>query len=535
MYLFHCKPLFYIKRYTGNNRSRSHTPPHWRWAIEDRKRFSGINELHKQDTNENIEMNSKRKRIDDEKDVTNNQKQDRHSRRRERQKDVDHYLTESKSRYKHRRDSSSSNNQRPMIAKHKENDSSNITLNSPSTSSRYSLRAHSPLTTTDQDKRKDSRSHHRHHSPSITDDRHRKKNSQSQQQNSSLDHLSLQHHRHYHATAPPRSSSSRAHSPSPKVDQHEQVQSRARSHRSKTPPLSSQIRSSTAVVDQHQTKSSGSDRQHSQSPSPSSTQVRSPSLMINQNQTKDSRLDHQRPKSPLSSSFRIPSSSSSSIDRREAAEVQLHQQEGSNVVPTNSVPALSTRRRKRWENEEEFNERQLLAQHANLEEELRMIAQTSATQLEPPDHFVDIPQPSQILTTISKSKWDDEDEMYIFLYFDELIFSLIHLVDHQKRRSMFQKKCLICYKKMTQHGQLIKNEIKNHQIIVDEKMNQAMNAIVINIDANTIHHKLVLVDIVIEKIINGNIGEVVEDTHPRDLLVIVIMTNVEVNFQAQTI
>jgi hypothetical protein len=90
-----------------------------------------------------------------------------------------------------------------------------------------------------------------------------------------------------------------------------------------------------------------------------------------------------------------------------------------NTARANPAPSTSTKRRKRWENEEEFNERQSLAQaaqHASLEDELRMISQTSAAQLEPSDHFANIPQQSQIQTTASKSKWDDEDDMYVHLF-----------------------------------------------------------------------------------------------------------------------
>ncbi|CAF1278531.1 unnamed protein product, partial [Rotaria sordida] len=69
-------------RYTGKSHSRSRTPPHWRLAVEDRKRFSDINEYRKQNTNEN---NYKHKRIDDEKNDYN--REDRHLRRQEKRKD----------------------------------------------------------------------------------------------------------------------------------------------------------------------------------------------------------------------------------------------------------------------------------------------------------------------------------------------------------------------------------------------------------------------------------------------------------------
>jgi hypothetical protein len=78
--------------------------------------------------------------------------------------------------------------------------------------------------------------------------------------------------------------------------------------------------------------------------------------------------------------------------------------------PPAAPSSASSRRRKRWENEEEFNERQTqaqAAQHASLEDELRMIAQTSAAQFEPSSQFINAPQASVV---VSKSKWDDEEE-----------------------------------------------------------------------------------------------------------------------------
>ena len=80
-------------------------------------------------------------------------------------------------------------------------------------------------------------------------------------------------------------------------------------------------------------------------------------------------------------------------------------------APTRSANA---KRRKRWENEEEFNERQTqaqAAQHSSLEDELRMIAQTSASELDAPTHFAHIPQEPIMPAVIpNRSKWDDEDE-----------------------------------------------------------------------------------------------------------------------------
>ena len=40
--------FFFFKRYTGKSRSKSRTPPHWRLAAEERKRFVELNESRKQ-------------------------------------------------------------------------------------------------------------------------------------------------------------------------------------------------------------------------------------------------------------------------------------------------------------------------------------------------------------------------------------------------------------------------------------------------------------------------------------------------------
>ncbi|CAF4779684.1 unnamed protein product, partial [Rotaria socialis] len=76
-------------RYNGKSRSRSRTPPHWRSAVEDRRRFADGNDFRKSNANENIEFNSRRRRIDDEKLDIN--KEDHHSRRHERRKDDDRH------------------------------------------------------------------------------------------------------------------------------------------------------------------------------------------------------------------------------------------------------------------------------------------------------------------------------------------------------------------------------------------------------------------------------------------------------------
>ncbi|CAF4792145.1 unnamed protein product, partial [Rotaria sp. Silwood1] len=520
-------------RYTGKSRSRSRTPPHWRLAVEDRKRFTDINEYRKSNTNENIENNHKRKHIDDEKNDHN--REDRHSRRHEKRKDDDYHSNESVSKHKHQENSTSPNIHRSNSTKHKENDTSNINLKTSSPSDR-----HSPLPINEQHEKKDLTSHRRHQSPSMTNERHQTKNSRSYQRQSS------HHHHHHHSKTPPTSSfrirspspivdqheknefqsrrrhsktpppspkvdqrqikesrirprrsktpspsSSRVRSPSPKIDQRQAKDSRVRPRRSKTPPSSrvrspspkidqrqtkesrsrphhsptppspkvdqrqiknsrtrprrsktpspssSRVRSISPKVDQHQTKDSRSRPHRSPTPPPTSSRVRSPSPKVDQHQTKDSRsrphrsptspprvrspspkVDqhqtkdsrsrHRRSKTPPPSSSRVRSTSPAVVDQHKNNNSQLQQQKDVNVAPISS-----TKRRKRWENEEEFNERQSIeqaAQQASLEEELRMIAQSSAVQLEPSNQFVNIPEEPQISTIASKSKWDDEDE-----------------------------------------------------------------------------------------------------------------------------
>ncbi|CAF4302458.1 unnamed protein product, partial [Adineta steineri] len=138
-------------RYTGKSRSRSRTPPHWRHAIEDRNRFSDRNEFRKQDTNENIENDHKRKRVDEEKH--DNNREDRYSRRNDRRKD-DHRSSES-SRHKYQRKSTSPDHQQQQRSnniKQKENDTSNIIRKTPSPSNRHSSRNRSPLSSSTNDR-----------------------------------------------------------------------------------------------------------------------------------------------------------------------------------------------------------------------------------------------------------------------------------------------------------------------------------------------------------------------------------------------
>ncbi|CAF3269964.1 unnamed protein product, partial [Rotaria sp. Silwood2] len=97
--------------YTEKSRSRSHTPPHWRSAVEDRKSRHTDKEKH------------------------NNTREDLHLGRHERQRHDDHQ-TESILRHKYQSRSRSPDNHRSIITKHKENNVSNISQKShPSSSS----------------------------------------------------------------------------------------------------------------------------------------------------------------------------------------------------------------------------------------------------------------------------------------------------------------------------------------------------------------------------------------------------------------
>ena len=138
-------------------------------------------------------------------------------------------------------------------------------------------------------------------------------------------------------------------------------------------------------------------RRRSQTPPPSSSRVRSV------------------PTDNKNESFNDPTSSPSATDPQEDA---------TSILPT-SHTGLSTKRRNRWENDDDGTGRHTKAQNANVEDELRTISQTSTGQPDPTTQTLDIPQHSDksIVTDTttttaaaiaSKSKWDndeDEDEM----------------------------------------------------------------------------------------------------------------------------
>jgi hypothetical protein len=105
-----------------------------------------------------------------------------------------------------------------------------------------------------------------------------------------------------------------------------------------------------------------------------------------------------------------------SFDHSTISPSKTDQQEDMTSGPAD--PSLSAKRRNRWDSAAKLNERQTVAKHANLEDELRVIVQTSIPQSEPTTQSNDIPQSSKepiVIETTEipgKSKWDDdEDEM----------------------------------------------------------------------------------------------------------------------------
>jgi hypothetical protein len=73
---------------------------------------------------------------------------------------------------------------------------------------------------------------------------------------------------------------------------------------------------------------------------------------------------------------------------------------------TNTQTSLneSSKRRHRWENEEDLNDRQ----QANVEDESRLISQTNTAQIESNANIP--PQAEEPTTNANKSKWDDDDD-----------------------------------------------------------------------------------------------------------------------------
>jgi len=107
-----------------------------------------------------------------------------------------------------------------------------------------------------------------------------------------------------------------------------------------------------------------------------------------------------------------------SFDHSTISPSKTDRQEDMTSGLTDPSQSLSAKRRNRWDSAAKFNERQTVAQHANLEDELHITVQTSIPQSEPTTQSNDIPQSSKepiVIETTEipgKSKWDDdEDEM----------------------------------------------------------------------------------------------------------------------------
>ncbi|CAF3420329.1 unnamed protein product, partial [Rotaria sp. Silwood2] len=128
---------------------------------------------------------------------------------------------------------------------------------------------------------------------------------------------------------------------------------------------------------------------------------------------------HRRSKSPPRSPSRVHSPSPPIIHQFKITHSQLHQKEYANIIHTNSETSSSRKRRKLRKNEEEFNEQQSLAsiiRYTSLDNELCMIAQTSTTKLESSYYYPKFPQQSLGQTFVSESKWNDQNDMYGYLF-----------------------------------------------------------------------------------------------------------------------
>ena len=429
-FLFFANFRLSSQRYTGKSRSRSRTPPHWRSAVEKRQRYPESNDARGSNIGENRESkqtepksNDQRTRRDEEENHRDRSKDDRHGgrdahrrsdrheRRREDADDHRSQRTEPSSRHKHHRDSASPAHRRSSNSKQREKEASKHSLTD------------SVLTNIAQNNASPPPARRRRHSksPPATSDRAR----------------SPSPRRHRRSRTPPKASV-RARSPSPAADDRS---NNARSHHrqhSRTSPTGSP----PPAEDRHPTKETRTRQpppeaspprrhRHSRTPPPSATRVRAPSPSppsppappapeVHDSQSRR----HRRSRTPS------PSPAKAQPLAREASPVKNPPEE----VPRAAEPVVvdppaptrtaSAKRRKRWENEEEFNERQTMAQeaqHKSLEDELRMIAQTSASQLDAPTPFIDIPPPPPaplsafampaVTVVPSRSKWDDEEEL----------------------------------------------------------------------------------------------------------------------------
>ncbi|CAF1659223.1 unnamed protein product [Rotaria magnacalcarata] len=112
-----------------------------------------------------------------------------------------------------------------------------------------------------------------------------------------------------------------------------------------------------------------------------------------------------------SRSYRRRHSSSPIDDQFEINNTQSYQIEYVNTIRANPASSSSKKRREYWEKHEESNEQPSLAQirqYARLDNQLRMIAQTTAAQLKSTSHDTNILQQSSGQTAVYESKRNDE-------------------------------------------------------------------------------------------------------------------------------
>ncbi len=110
---------------------------------------------------------------------------------------------------------------------------------------------------------------------------------------------------------------------------------------------------------------------------------------------------------PPTSRVRSPSKDSKNESFNDS---KTNQQEETSTVP--NVSHDSSKRRNRWGNNENANERQTVAQDTNLKDELPLISQPNPAPVESNDIPQQLEEPIVTNTTanVSKSKWDDDEE-----------------------------------------------------------------------------------------------------------------------------
>jgi len=133
-------------------------------------------------------------------------------------------------------------------------------------------------------------------------------------------------------------------------------------------------------------------------------------------QSNSSPSRHRRRRSPTPPSRVRSSPNDNNLDNSTISPTKTNQQDDMTNVQTTLRESSSGKRRHRWENDENLNERQTATQHENLEDQLRIIPQTSSAQIEQTNQSTDIPQKLEepivpdTTAMASKSKWDDDDD-----------------------------------------------------------------------------------------------------------------------------